>query len=97
MASAAWKGFINSKDGSSALPRYPILRYALGDSFPTQSLKNLGFFVGDANMSELSILNTKPACAAPQSYEDAIALTAFVGEFVAMLQRGFKVFSRVVS
>ena len=67
------------------MPKYPILKYALGDS-------SAGAAPADAAAPATPARPEKAAAApyTPQSYEDALALTDFMKSFVAMLQAGFR-------
>ena len=67
------------------MPKYPILKYALGDS-------SAGAAPADAAAPATPARPERAAAApyTPQSYEDALALTDFMKSFVAMLQAGFR-------
>ena len=85
-AAATWDKFINAKiEEGSEVPKYPILKYALGDS-------SAGAAPADAAAPATPARPEKAAAApyTPQSYEDALALTDFMKSFVAMLQAGFR-------
>ena len=74
---------INERDARTGLPRYPILRYMSGEQ--------------DADDAPAPQTPTTPAPATPstpQSYGDALALNAFMSEFVALLRKGFGVIRR---
>ena len=82
----AWRSVVDTLDERTGLPKYPILRYVSdgADAPPPPNYireQPMGFAPVREDTEEL-----------PKSYEDAVAMTEFVCEFVDLLtKRGLRV------
>ena len=78
----AWRSVVDSLDECTGLPKYPILRYVSDGAEAPPPLAYIPETpVGFAPVS--SSVDDAP----PRSYEDAVAMTEFVCEFVDLLSK----------